>query len=63
MCAGNFLNVEGLKRFQKQEKRLAGSFKLDTQQVLLAGQDGYVYIMIDFEVNYLSNETRHIDEN
>lgn len=50
MCAGNFLNVDGLKRFNKQDKRLAGSFKLDTQQVLLAGQDGYVYIMIDFEI-------------
>lgn len=57
MCAGNFLNVEGLKRFHKQEKRLAGSFKLDSQQVLLAGQDGYVYIMIDFEVNYFLNST------
>lgn len=53
MCVGNFLNVDGLKRFNKQDKRLAGSFKLDTQQVLLAGQDGYVYIMIDFEVSII----------
>jgi hypothetical protein len=27
-----------------------GTFKLDFQQVLMGGQDGYVYIMIDFEV-------------
>ncbi|GAA5810369.1 hypothetical protein MFLAVUS_003790 [Mucor flavus] len=28
----------------------AGSYKLDSQQVLLAGQDGYIYIMINFEI-------------
>jgi hypothetical protein len=56
MCAGNFLDSDGLKRFSSNvnSKRLApghsGSMKLDSQQVLLAGQDGYVYIMIDFEI-------------
>jgi hypothetical protein len=50
MCAGNFLTAEGLRRFKKESKRLAGSFKLDSQQVLFAGQDGNIYIMIDFEV-------------
>jgi hypothetical protein len=52
MCAGNFINSDGLRRFETESKRLAGSYKLDSQQVLLAGQDGSVYIMIDFEVIY-----------
>jgi len=31
-------------------KKGTESHKLDYQQVLMAGKDGYVYIMIDFEV-------------
>lgn len=51
MCSGSFLNMEGLRRFKKQSKRLAGELKLDSVQVLFAGQDGNIYIMIDFEVH------------
>lgn len=50
MCAGKFLNTDGLRRFLHTSKKQAGSYKLDSQQVLLAGQDGYIYIMINFEV-------------
>lgn len=50
MCAGNFLNTDGLRRFLHTRKKQAGSYKLNSQQVLLAGQDGYIYIMINFEV-------------
>ncbi|KAI9267079.1 hypothetical protein EDC94DRAFT_602223 [Helicostylum pulchrum] len=50
MCAGNFLNTDGLRRFLHTRKKQAGSYKLNSQQVLLAGQDGYIYIMINFEI-------------
>ncbi|KAI8882566.1 hypothetical protein K501DRAFT_323911 [Backusella circina FSU 941] len=50
LCAGHFLNNETLKRFIRPEKMMHGTYKLDFQQVLMGGQDGYVYIMIDFEI-------------
>jgi hypothetical protein len=33
--------------------------KLDSPQVLLAGQDGTIYIMIDFEVSSLSRDNEN----
>lgn len=62
MCAGKFLNSDGLRRFSTMSKRLVGSYKLDSQQVLLAGQDGYVYIMIDFEVCNLESASARNDQ-
>ncbi|KAI8982411.1 hypothetical protein BDF20DRAFT_912574 [Mycotypha africana] len=55
MCSGNFLTTEGYEKLvEKQNKRRATvespEKKLTSQQVLMAGADGYVYIMIDFEI-------------
>ncbi|GAN05885.1 conserved hypothetical protein [Mucor ambiguus] len=49
---GNFLNSKDLRRFKVNDhnKRGPESHKLDYQQVLMAGKDGNVYIMIDFEI-------------
>ncbi|KAI8638159.1 hypothetical protein BD408DRAFT_29626 [Parasitella parasitica] len=51
LCAGNFLNSNDLRRFvPNSHKKSTEPHKLDFQQVLLAGKDGCVYIMIDFEI-------------
>ncbi|KAG2212172.1 hypothetical protein INT46_006007 [Mucor plumbeus] len=51
LCAGNFINSNELRRFVvNNHKKSSESYKLDFQQVLMAGKDGYVYIMIDFEL-------------
>ncbi|CAO3646207.1 unnamed protein product [Mucor fragilis] len=52
LCAGNFLNSKDLRRFKinDQNKKGTESHKLDYQQVMMAGKDGNVYIMIDFEI-------------
>jgi hypothetical protein len=44
------LNTQGLGKLRNQSKKSTSSQKLKSQQVLLAGQDGYVYILVDFEV-------------
>ncbi|KAI8393508.1 uncharacterized protein BYT42DRAFT_551293 [Radiomyces spectabilis] len=54
ICAGHFLNTETMKNFvttpTKTQKTGNGATKLDSCQVLLAGQDGYVYIMVNYEI-------------
>ncbi|KAI7907200.1 uncharacterized protein BX663DRAFT_495163 [Cokeromyces recurvatus] len=50
MCSGYFIKSNDSSKFFQHSKKKAGSYKLDSQQVLLAGQDGFVYIMIDFEI-------------
>ncbi|KAI8351201.1 hypothetical protein EDC96DRAFT_518866 [Choanephora cucurbitarum] len=53
LCAGHFISEEGLKRFignRHNKKIRTDSKKIDLRQVLFAGQDGFVYIMIDFEI-------------
>ncbi|OAD08284.1 hypothetical protein MUCCIDRAFT_105242 [Mucor lusitanicus CBS 277.49] len=49
---GNFLNSKDLRRFKVNDhnKKSTESHKLNHQQVLMAGKDGNVYIMIDFEI-------------
>ncbi|KAG0168548.1 hypothetical protein DFQ30_004620, partial [Apophysomyces sp. BC1015] len=57
MCVGHFLLKSGLKRFNAQPaKKIAkteesDNVKTDTQQVLMAGEDGCVYILINFEIH------------
>ncbi|OBZ90927.1 hypothetical protein A0J61_01029 [Choanephora cucurbitarum] len=49
----HFISEEGLKRFisnHPNKKIRKDSKKIDLRQVLFAGQDGFVYIMIDFEI-------------
>ncbi|KAI9469844.1 MAG: hypothetical protein EXX96DRAFT_654271 [Benjaminiella poitrasii] len=50
MCSGYFITSDELNRFIPHHKKRTRTYKLDSRQVLLAGQDGYVYIMIDFEI-------------
>ncbi|KAL9552715.1 hypothetical protein PS6_004336 [Mucor atramentarius] len=52
LCAGHFLRSNDLRRFMVNDHNKKGteSHKLNYQQVLMAGKDGYVYIMIDFEI-------------
>ncbi|KAI8376914.1 hypothetical protein BD560DRAFT_391126 [Blakeslea trispora] len=53
LCAGHFISEDGLKRFvdgHTSKKLRLNSNKADSRQVLFAGQDGYVYMMVDFEI-------------
>lgn len=40
-----------MRRFKPTSKARESHTKLDDQQILLGGKDGYVYIMINFEVS------------
>ncbi|CEP11015.1 hypothetical protein [Parasitella parasitica] len=52
LAHGNFLNSTDLRRFvAHSHKKSTRPQKLDFQQVLMAGKDGCVYIMIDFEIH------------
>ncbi|RCI05749.1 hypothetical protein CU098_012765 [Rhizopus stolonifer] len=50
ICSGNFIDSNSLRKFQPGEKSRISQEKLNDPQVLLAGKDGYVYIMINFEI-------------
>lgn len=49
LCSGAFLTAEGLHKLRMQNKKVKLS-KLDSQQIILAGEDGNIYIMIEFEI-------------
>ncbi|CAO3598618.1 unnamed protein product [Absidia cylindrospora] len=53
MCSGNFLTERTKGRIMNDtvvKSRRAMDRKLDSPQVLLGGQDGNIYVMIDFEI-------------
>ncbi|CEG83168.1 hypothetical protein RMATCC62417_17137 [Rhizopus microsporus] len=50
ICAGNFIDMNTMRRFKPISKARESHTKLDDQQILLGGRDGYVYIMINFEI-------------
>ncbi|ORZ18005.1 hypothetical protein BCR42DRAFT_412950 [Absidia repens] len=53
MCSGNFLTERTKRRIMNDtvtKSRRTMDRKLDSPQVLLGGQDGNIYVMIDFEI-------------
>ncbi|KAI9308587.1 hypothetical protein BJ944DRAFT_94666 [Cunninghamella echinulata] len=57
ICSGNFLTLQSKslilgEHINKSTKLTDNNEKLDNPQVLLAGQDGNIYVMMDFEVRY-----------
>lgn len=61
MCSGHFLTLKSknqiIEEHVTKSKRLTDdddNEKLDISQVLLAGQDGNIYVMFDFEVKNIS---------
>lgn len=64
MCSGYFLTSHMKNRILdaatlKSRRTTDTDAKLDSPQVLLAGQDGTIYIMIDFEVSSLSRDNEN----
>ncbi|KAI8997485.1 hypothetical protein BDB01DRAFT_752506 [Pilobolus umbonatus] len=49
LCSGLFLNSDGLQRLQRHNKKIKLD-ALEAQQIIMAGEDGNIYIMVDYEI-------------